>query len=787
MSTTPRLRTVLLSTALAVTLAAPLIQSAQAATPTTTASAPASTTAATTSAVRPPAGPGGELAHASSPAGAPGPEGAPGSTELQPTTTAGQPVADPSDPANAASPSTLAADQSGACTLAAFTSLTPAALADFLADKSHTYEGCLRPLLVSWSPELTKVLTPAHARAVAERITTLAPRFDSANNLNQQELWYFLHAGVYFDFDHKELDLNDDTTMAAIDRAIAAYAANPRVFEPTTAAGNAMGELLQTSTAPKLRAGRLALTERVLRMYTPGSPVIGDRGWNWALQASLQINFQGINNVSEDPDGKFRAAVAANPGYRQAIRAFSGYVHLKGTETEWAVGDAMLEYARFATVDALKPELKGDVGTVITTLRDNFGRLSRPWINVAVPVNDFGLCRQYDACRADLIRHYFPNTFSYDNGTLVVRTALDKATADQLYYATKQVKAQFFRTIGTDQPLADDTHPVLTVQLYDTKTNYRWLQYLLFKVGDVENGGMFIEQDSTFFTYQRTTAESYFSLEELFRHEYTHYLNARWAIPESGYTDRWPSDATFAMNEGTAEYFAGSTSKDGVKARKYMVRQIAWDDRDGNPRLTVDQILHATWNGLGFRAYPYAATFFNLLGERHPEQLAEMYRLLRADDVAGYNAWRDRLGRDANLQREYTAFLNAEIPLTDNLFVPVTGFTPNGQLRYAWASEVQDAFARATQNTPICKDNADWNNTMRFSCTGRITANLTNTADAGQVRKDMAATVDYYLLNRAGTAANNLADMNCWFGKVDVWPTGRAGTAEYTCEGPLRR
>ncbi len=143
--------------------------------------------------------------------------------------------------------------------------------------------------------------------------------------------------------------------------------------------------------------------------------------------------------------------------------------------------------------------------------------------------------------------------------------------------------------------------------------------------------------------------------------------------------------------------------------------------------------------------------------------------------------------RDADLQREYNAFLDAEIPLADNLYVPVTDYTPNSRLSYAWASEVQDAFTRATQNTPVCKDNADWNNTMRFTCTGRMTANLTNTLDAGKVRADMAATVDYFLLTRGGAAANNLADMNCWFGQVDVWPTGRAGTADYTCEGPLRR
>ncbi|MFE7559943.1 collagenase [Kitasatospora sp. NPDC057500] len=775
------MRTVLLSAALAATLTAPLVQSARAAAPAPvpTASAPSSTFGET---ARPPAGATGDVAHGSG-AGDVGPEGAPENADRPSIPTAGQPVADPAVPSSPAARTAVAA-----CDPAAFAALSPTALADFLGDPAHGYDDCLLPLLRTWRPELAKVFTPAHVRTVAERITTLAPRFDGTTALNPRGLWYFLHVAAIFDFDYRlDLDFKDDTTTSAIERAVAAYTANPRVFEPTQAAGDAMGEVFHAASAPRLRPTLLPLGERVLRQYaTAASPYIGDRGWNWALQSVLQINYQGIRNVVED-GGKFQAAVAAAPGYRQAIRAFAGYTHLKGTGTEWAVGDAMLEYARFAGIEALQPELKAEIGGVITAVRDNFGRLSRPWVNVAAPVNDLGLCRPYDACQDDLYRQFFPNTYSYDNGTLVVRTALDKATADQLYYATKQVKAQFFRTLGTDRPLADDPSQVLTVQLYDTKANYQLLQYLLFRIGDVDNGGMYIEQNSTFYTYQRTSDESYLSLEELFRHEYTHYLNGRWAIPGIGGTERWPSDATFAMNEGTAEYFAGATAKDGVKARKNMLKEIAADDQYGTPRLTVDQILHATWQSLGFRAYPYAAAFFNLLGERHPDRFAEMYRLLRADDVDGYNAWRDRLGRDADLQREYTAYLDAQAPKAADLHVPATDYTPNGQLSFAYASEVRDSFARATQNTPVCKDNADWNNSVRFTCTGRITANLTNSLSAGGIRESMADTVDYYLLTRAGAAANNLADMTCWFGEVEVWPTGQAGTADYTCEGPLRR
>jgi microbial collagenase len=74
----------------------------------------------------------------------------------------------------------------------------------------------------------------------------------------------------------------------------------------------------------------------------------------------------------------------------------------------------------------------------------------------------------------------------------------------------------------------------------------------------------------------------------------------------------------------------------------------------------------------------------------------------------------------------------------------------------------------------------------RFICTGRITANLTDSSSPDRIFKDMSETVDYFILDRVRPASTNLTDMNCHFGKVDLWTSGRAGTADYTCEGPLR-
>jgi microbial collagenase len=162
-----------------------------------------------------------------------------------------------------------------------------------------------------------------------------------------------------------------------------------------------------------------------------------------------------------------------------------------------------------------------------------------------------------------------------------------------------------------------------------------------------------------------------------------------------------------------------------------------------------------------------------------------MYRHLRADDPAAFDAWRARIGRDAGLQREYDAFLDEQIAHVDDLFVPATRHTPLADLRAATVADVRSSFAAATYTTPEHSGGGSTDR-PRFVCTGRITANLTDAGSADRVFADMAETVDYFLLDRSLRGVNNLADMNCSFGEVTVWSTGRAGTSDYRCEGPLR-
>lgn len=671
------------------------------------------------------------------------------------------------------------------CTLDGVTGLSPERFADFLADPAVTADGCLRTLIWTWDARLAPVMSDAHVQAVSGRIARLAPAHDGKNGSNLLEMLTYLHAVAYQDFSHDEIDVTDGPTVDAMRRAVDAFGSAGRTFDVTRSNAESLREALYAASAPGLRQHQLPLIKRVLTTMDAKHPdTAKDASWAGSTLAALSLSYLGV--YPGNRDAAFHAAVKADASYRAAFKAFGGYTHLKGTANAWVVRDALSEYGRFGQIDGLTTEIVSGLGGLLDVVVRNFGEGSAPWTKVATWLNEFDACAPYKVCKADIERRLFPQTYTYDKGGMKVRTALDRGTVDQLYYASKQVKAQFHRVVGTEEPLAGDPNTTLTTVLYASRADYENYHPLLTGM-DTNNGGVYIERGATFYTYQRRVPQdSTLTLEELFRHEYTHYLNGRWAVP--GFFGEGPwyqGDRTTAMDEGTAEFFDGATRDDGIKVRKSLVRGIIADTANGGPRMTVDRLLHATYDGDGFRFYDYAGTFFEFLWTERPALLKEMYGHLRADDPAGFDAWRDRLGKDGGLQSQYDAFLDKQIAHVDDLFVPDTKYVPVAELRDTTADQVRASVTATTGITPDCRSNGA-SERPRYTCTGRITANLSASGDPDAVFKDMSETVDYFLLERSSAGDNNLADMNCSFGKVDIWSDGRAGSADFSCEGPLK-
>ncbi|MFC9220291.1 collagenase [Streptomyces hygroscopicus] len=674
------------------------------------------------------------------------------------------------------------------CTLDGVTALSPERFADFLADPAVTADGCLRSILWTWDPRLAPVMSDEHVQAVSHRITRLAASHDGEDGSHLLEMFTYLHAVAYQDFSHDEIDVTDAPTVSAMREAVDAFGSAAHTFDVTRPNAETLREALDAASAPGLRQHQLPLIKRVLATMDAQHPGTSqDTSWAGAALAALTVNYLGV--YPGNKDAAFHAAAAADPSYRAVFRSFAGYTHLKDGPNAWVVRDALSEYGRFGQIEGLRDEIVSGLGGLLDTTARNFGDSSAPWAKVATWLGVFESCAPYHVCKGDIEKRLFPYTYTYGtDGTdgIQVRTALGQDTVDQLYYASKQVKAQFHRVLGTEAPLAGDTNATLHIVLYGSRADYENFHPLLTGMG-TDNGGIYIERGATFYTYQRRVPQdSSLTLEELFRHEYTHYLNGRWAVPGSfGEAPWYEGDRTTAMDEGTAEFFDGATRDDGIRVRKSLVQGIINDTAGGGPRMTVNQLLHATYDGDGFRFYDYAGTFFEFLWTEHPSLLREMYRDLRSDDPAAFDAWRDRLGGDAGLQSAYDGFLDRQIAHAGDLYVPHTTYTPLGELRDTSADQIRSSFTAMTASEPDCRATGAPER-PRFVCTGRITANLTDAGNADAVFTDMSETVDYFLLDRAAGGDNNLTDMNCWFGDVDIWSNQRAGTSDYTCEGPLR-
>ncbi|MFF7726966.1 collagenase [Streptomyces sp. NPDC008001] len=671
------------------------------------------------------------------------------------------------------------------CTLDGITGLSPEQFADFLADQAVTADGCLRNVLWTWDQRLVPVMSRDHVQAVSRRIESLAAGHDGKNGSHLLEMFTYLHAVAYQDFSHSEIDITDAPTVEAMRRAVDAFGTASRTFDVTPTNAESLREALYAASAPGLRQYQLPLMKRVLATMDAAHPATAqDKSWAGAALAALSLSYLGV--YPGNHDSAFHAAVAADPAYRAALKAFAGYAHLKGTANAWVARDGVSEYGRLGQVDALKAEITTGLGEVLSTVVRTFGEGSEPWGKTVGWLNDLGACKQYGVCKTDIEARLFPNTYTYDEGGIKVRTALPRATVDRLYYASKQVKAQFHRVLGTEEPLAGDTNATLNIVLYASRSDYEIYHPLLTGMS-TNNGGIYIEKGATFYTYERRVPQdSSLTLEELFRHEYTHYLNGRWAVPGLFGEGHWyEGDRTTAMDEGTAEFFDGATRGEGIKVRKSLVQSIINDTAGGKPRMTIDQFLHAEYDRDGFRFYAYAGTFFEFLWSEHPSLLKEMYGHLRADDVAGFDAWRSRLGHDGSLQRAYDTFLDQQIAKVKDLYVPETAFTPVGGLDAGHPATVRASFKATTGAGPDCRA-AGSPDRPRFVCTGRITANLSSPGNSDLVFKDMSGTVDYFILDRTKKGINNFADMNCSFGKVDIWTDRPAGTADFSCEGPLR-
>jgi|GEM_PF-5397199 len=603
----------------------------------------------------------------------------------------------------------------------------------------------------------------ANMQTVATAIADRAASYTPSDTRSMRQLWSFLRAGQYVAYYSGGRLAHDAATGAAVREALQRFAQSAHLTDLSRDHANTMYDTI--SVAGNDESTRATFMPVVLAYL---AAMIANTGpSNYGLYSAQNGVYFFLHRGLANRDAAFMAAMNAQPAslpallkqaalyYKRSLTDDGGYYSDMAAN---AVGGytSLLAYANHhQSVMAGLPDILAA-----------YEKFSAPWTTVVTYVAYYGGdCARLSICVASVkeeaMAKAFPYRHVFDNGSVVMRTAIPQAKAIQLYQAMKQVAAQYARITGMATPLDGDANATLTMYIYGTRKEYEAFQPLLFDLA-TNNGGIYIEDSGSFFTYERTASESIYTLEELLRHEYVHYLNGRYLIHGSFGGPSYANDRLTWFEEASAEYFAGATQADGVAIRKSMVRQIA---QDGSGRQAVADILRASYSS-GFTFYRYGNLLFAYLAEARPATLARLFRTLRDNDLAGFDAEVAALAADAGAQAGFTAFIDRQIAQLGQMTEFADGVFPTGaELAIGDADTVARLLGAAIGNA-ACQVASD-QIVRRVRCTGTLDA-----ADAG-------SRLDQAIRSLVVTSVADWKTLTCSF-------TSAGGSAQYACETDIR-
>ncbi len=276
----------------------------------------------------------------------------------------------------------------------------------------------------------------------------------------------------------------------------------------------------------------------------------------------------------------------------------------------------------------------------------------------------------YDQIMKDAKSKYYGKEHVFDNGEIIIKAGsrVSEEKIKKLYWATKEVKGQFHRAIGSDQALEpNNADKVLTIIIYNDKKEYE-MNRLINGIG-TDNGGMYIEGSGTFYTWDRVVPkDSIFELEELFRHEFTHYLQGRYIVPGMwGNSDIYKNNRLTWFEEGGAEFFAGSTRTEGVQPRKTIYSKLSYYDQADY--YSLEKTLNSGYSD-GWDFYNFSSVYIDYMYNYNFDLFKEFTKIIQSNDVAGLDNLKNRLAKDMNGNEAYKKHTEKLAKESSNMSVP---------------------------------------------------------------------------------------------------------------------
>lgn len=664
------------------------------------------------------------------------------------------------------------------CTSQDIADLKPEQLVQYL--KSTTYN-CLYNFIWTLDDNMLTVLTNAHVNAVMKEIAVLSPVYQGTNQQHLYELMDFAHAAYYLKcYNNSDPALFDPkAVLAATEQALDAFANSPYFNDKNDEAAKILYDWVCTVDGANVGNKYYPQIRGILHTFNTDQ----DR-WNQHYQRTLV--YTTLMTIYRQ--------IGINPAFTAVIdqSLLDELVFLAKNitlpkEAQYLASNAIWVLGRFCKE---VPAWKMAAVQAITDARAVWPSFSPQWLWTVLTLDECNDCLDKNGnklCKADVSLQveakYLPNTYIFDDGAMVVRTLLTLDQIQPLYHAVKEVEAQFNRLTQTIAPLSDDTNGVLKIVLFGSRADYQNFASFLYGI-DTANGGIYIEQRGTFYTYDRTPQESIYPMEELFRHEFSHYLVGRFLV-----SGMWGEEPIYANNrmvwfdEGLAEFCTWSSMDTGIRPRKRLVELI---QKDGPNRMTVSQVLSAVYGD--FKFYRYAAFLFSYWYQHDPATLLQLIDIVRVGDVAGFDAKITQLKANIALQKAYSEYLDSLVANITLLDDPYTNCPPLDTLDVATIAEVQTLF----QQTRIgylaeCSVAASETNT-RFSARGTLSGMVGVQQDIVSAWRMFDANLNELIGELKIKGINNFTALNGRFGRIR-WVDAENGQsypmADYFVDGPL--
>ena len=371
--------------------------------------------------------------------------------------------------------------------------------------------------------------------------------------------------------------------------------------------------------------------------------------------------------------------------------------------------------------------------------------------------NNINIC---DA-KSKLSNELFENRRIYDEGDIVIFSSLDKAETDRLYLAMKQVEALYKRTNQTLKPVKNDPNKRLQVFIYRNAEEYN--KYKSYVSDNYDDGlkGFYVESIGSFYTYAGVI-----DLEETVRHEYVHYLNARYLVhgidgDTSSFVKKWSRMKWF--EEGSAEFFARATQSDGFVKSRSNIKSI-----DLNNIRPIKEIANASLDTLPTDVmYNQSYALVSYLYNKQPSIFKPLIKSIKENEVAKFDSIVDKISNDEQYTAEYKSYIQ-ELANSSDLSEATTPQVNSNFFEMSDLKSIQVKMQNEGLTISKCEvvASSDFGNAQaRFGCSGNAQSVIDENAN---IKLNSA-------LKNLVTNDNRFIYTNCMFGD---------GT--FYCEGPLK-